>query len=540
MHHFLIVLLSWFLAILAWTPIGLFTLKKLNTGFPNRPVHTFILGTLVGAAINSSILGILSFWFPITAHISIILAVIGGVLFARTLLEGLVRLYQSISNWSILGWVGMLVFTAITVLCSLHTSLNNDSGLYYIQFMNWINTYPVVLGLANLHDRFGFNSHWHLLNAAFNLKTVGLSATNDLNGLLFMLIGIGCFDSASRTASKESSYDGIWALFPIPMFLLLRFLTSTAPDLPSTLIPLVYFSYLVAKKDKSSLPVLVVLIAFASTIKVLSALHIIILLPVLYWTIKAKEFKSIGVAVLLGAFIVAPWLGRNVQQTGYLVFPMEGIDLIDTDWKVPSELATNARKMIDTHARSGSYDISKYGAPTSEWIGFWLSVQSKSVLALLGFVGLSSLLILIGAIINLLAKRRTEIAVIQLALATTVLASFGFWWQSGPNPRFIYGVVFFFFAYAITFAMTKIKFSLALKIAPVLALVPLLAITKTVLKEPGPKIPTEYSSFEIDNQAIFYPTKTDKCWEQELPCTTGKRTDLKLRGADLGDGFSNP
>jgi hypothetical protein len=260
----------------------------------------------------------------------------------------------------------------------------------------------------------------------------------------------------------------------------------------------------------------------------------------LVWTVKAKDFKSIGVAVLLGAFIVAPWLGRNVQQTGYLVFPMESIDLIDTDWKVPSELATTARKMIDTHARSGSYDISKYGAPTSEWIGFWLSVQSKSVLALLGFVGLSSLLILIGAIINLLAKRRTEIAVIQLALAATVLASFAFWWQSGPNPRFIYGVVFFFFAYAITLAMTKIKFEFFLKVAPVLALVPLLAITKTVLKEPGPKIPAEYSSFEIDNQTIFYPTKTDKCWEQELPCTTGKRTDLKLRGEDLGDGFSNP
>ena len=539
MYQFLIVLLSWLLAVLAWTPVGLFTLKKLKSNISDRPAHTFILGTLVGAAINSAILGIISFWYPITAHVSIVLAILSGLLFYKLFFEALVKLYLAIKNWSVLGWIGMLAFATITILCSLHTSLNNDSGLYYIQFMKWINSYPVIPGLANLHDRFGFNSTWHLLNAAFNMKTVGLTATNDLNGLLFILVGIGCFDSASRTASQKKIYDGIWAVFPILMFLLLRFLTSTAPDLPATLIPLAYFSYLVAEKDKSSLPVLVMLIAFASTIKVLSALHIIILLPVLYLTVKAKNFKSIGATVLLGAFIVAPWLGRNVMQSGYLIFPMESIDLVEVDWKVPHEMAANARKMIDTHARSGSYDLSKYGAPTSEWLSFWLSVQSKSVLGLMGFVALSSLILLLWVVMNLVANKRTEMALVKLSLAITVLTSFVFWWSSGPNPRFIYGVVFFFFAYVLTMAFTKVRMGVLLKIIPVVALVPLIMITRTVLKETGPKIPTEYSSFKLEGTSIFYPTKTDKCWEQELPCSTRERTDLKMRGDDLKSGFNS-
>ena len=539
MHQFLIVLLSWLLAIFAWTPVGLFALKKLKTGFSDRPVHTFILSTLVGVAINSAILGIISFWHPITAHVSIVLAFLGGLFFYKIFFEALGRLYLAIKKWSVLGWIGMLAFATITMLCSLHTSLNNDSGLYYIQFMKWINSYPVVPGLANLHDRFGFNSTWHLLNAAFNMKTVGLAATNDLNGLLFILVGVGCFDSAARTASKKNIYDGVWAVFPILMFLLLRFLTSTAPDLPATLIPLAYFTYLVAEKDKSSLPTLVMLVAFASTIKVLSALHIIVLLPVLYWTVKAKNFKSIGVAILLGAFIVTPWLGRNVMQSGYLIFPMESIDLVKVDWKVPNEIAANARKMIDTHARSGSYDLSKYGAPRPEWFNFWLSVQSKSVLGLIGFVALSSLLLLLGAIMNLMGKNRIEMALVQLSLAVTVLASFVFWWNSGPNPRFIYGVVFFFFAYALTKAFTKVRSGVLLKIIPLVALVPLIIITRTILKETGPKIPTDFSSFEVEATTVYYPTKTDKCWEQQLPCTTKERTDLKMRGDGLKDGFNS-
>ncbi|MDB4656130.1 hypothetical protein OAE48_04695, partial [Flavobacteriales bacterium] len=229
----------------------------------------------------------------------------------------------------------------------------------------------------------------------------------------------------------------------------------------------------------------------------------------------------------------------NVMQSGYLIFPMESIDLVEVDWKVPNEMAANVRKMIDTHARSGSYDLSKYGAPTSEWLSFWLSVQSKSVLGLIGFVALSSLILLLWVVMNLVANKRTEMALVKLSLAITVLTSFVFWWSSGPNPRFIYGVVFFFFAYALTMAFTKVRIGVLLKIIPVVALVPLIMITRTVLKETGPKIPTEYSSFEVEETTIFYHTKTDKCWEQELPCTTRERTDLKMRGDGLEEGFRN-
>ena len=261
--------------------------------------------------------------------------------------------------------------------------------------MKWINQYPVVPGLANLHDRLGFNSHWHLLSAVFDVNNLG-RFTNDLNGFLFILIGLGSFDSAARLNKKPNLYDAIWVLFPLPFFLLLRFVTSSAPDIPSTLIPLVYFSLLLDKNCKASLTVVSTLIAFAVTIKVISIFHALAVIPLLFSVIKKGKWKEFFISIGLVALICLPWLGRNIIQTGYLIFPMESIDLFQFDWKVPNELAANTRKMVDIHARFGSYNLSNIGKPMSIWIPTWLNTQSKSVLIILGSTILGSLLLFIA------------------------------------------------------------------------------------------------------------------------------------------------
>lgn len=533
------ILLSWLLAICAWSPVGLWLLAQLKAELKDRPLHNFILATLLGAAVNATVLGLLSFYMPITAKVSVWLAILGVIPFIPRFMQGSVAVMLSVRFWSVMSWIGFAAFVVITLMCSVHTSLNNDSGLYYIQFMEWINSYPVVPGLANLHDRLGFNSHWHLLNATFDMKALGLKSTNDLNGLLFILMGLGAFQSANSHINRHSMSDAVWVLLPVPFFLLLRFLTSTAPDLPATLIPMVYFAYLVGEKEKSSLPVLVALIAFATTVKVLSVLHLLSIVPVLYWTVAHRKLKSLALAVLFGLVVISPWVARNVVQTGYPIFPMESIDVFSFDWKVPHQLAANARMMIDTHARLGSYDLADYGKPLSEWFPFWYSVQSKSVLALFIFVIASAVLMLVYALLKLLRKRISSAVFIDLFVALTVLMSVEFWWLTGPNPRFIYAIMFFFFAFALGSAGVFFKMGKWMRYWPLLALIPMMAITRTISHEEGPKRPTEFATMPSMETPVYYSTTTDKCWDHDLPCTTNLRTDLQLRGTELKDGFVN-
>lgn len=539
MNGFVDVFLSWILAFLAWAPAGLWAVSKLNGAFYDRPIHHLILGTLVGAAINSAILALLSFWVPVHYYLNFGLALANIILFRKTFISGLKGFGSAFWNWSWIYKIGMVVFAAIAVVCTLHISLNNDSGLYYIQFIEWMNSYPVVPGLANLHDRFGFNSHWHLLSAGFNIHEQFGSGTNDLNALIFILIGFGFFDSANQLSKQLNLFDLIWVLFPLPLFFLLRFLTSASPDLPVTLIPLVYFSYLIYKKDESSLPVLAILLSFIVTLKVFTALHFLATLPLLYWVIKAKNYRSIVIAAFCGLMIGGPWIGRNVVQTGYVVFPMESIDLVNVEWKVPPELSSNARKQVATHARTGSYDVRQFNAPMSEWLGTWLSARSKPMLGIIASAGLGSLLLLLMSLLKLFRKKDRQLATLTIFMAGIVLMSLALWWITGPNPRFVYGIVFFFFAYTIAFITSNFNLSKWLRFVPILALLPMLMIARTVLADKGPKLPTEFDSFELDGTTVSYPTKTDKCWTQPLPCTTRERDDLKMRRDDVEDGFMN-
>lgn len=531
MHELLSLLHSWLLALLSWLPIGLFVLSVCNIQRRDRPIRDFILAMLAGAAINSSILAVLSIYMPLTTKVAWIVAGLSTIPFIPKFMQGLAGVIIRVKFWSILSWIGLAAFLYITIRTSLLPTLNNDSGLYYMQFMEWINNYAAVPGLANLHDRLGFNSHWHLLNAAFG--------TNHLNALLFTLMGLGGFEAANSMITRKNMGYAVWALLPLTFFLLLRFLTSTAPDLPATVIPMVYLTYLIAERKNSSLPLLVLLIAFACTIKLLSVLHVIAILPVVAWTLIKKDYKAIGLAVVAGLVVSVPWLARNVIQTGYLVFPMESLDLFNYDWKVPQELAANARKNIDVHARFGSYDLSNYGKPMAEWFPVWMSAQSKTVLVFLGIAGINSVLMLLVSVFQLSKKRHTDQATINLFVSLTVLFSFVFWWMSGPNPRFIYGITLFFFAYSLGALCVSFGFGKMLRFIPLISLIPLIWMFRVVKHEPEPKRPTEFNTMQAVEGTIFYPMGTDKCWDYELPCANMDRTDLEFRGKSLGDGFRN-
>lgn len=54
----------------------------------------------------------------------------------------------------------LLVLVFFTVLeNSTHISANPDTGIYHAQAIRWIETYPAVAGLGNLHSHLAFNSN---------------------------------------------------------------------------------------------------------------------------------------------------------------------------------------------------------------------------------------------------------------------------------------------------------------------------------------------------------------------------------------------
>jgi len=59
-----------------------------------------------------------------------------------------------------------LAFALLLALRSCGSFEHYDTGLYGAPAVRWIQTFPAVPGLANLHGRFGFNSSAFLCIAA--------------------------------------------------------------------------------------------------------------------------------------------------------------------------------------------------------------------------------------------------------------------------------------------------------------------------------------------------------------------------------------
>ena len=105
-----------------------------------------------------------------------LLALLGNLFFPlgenvgiATLLVGLAAIFwKALSDRKLRRnlWTPIVMCIAYTILAG-RIAPSYDAGLYHIPYMNWIAKEPVVLGLANLEGRFGFNSLWLMIVSAF-------------------------------------------------------------------------------------------------------------------------------------------------------------------------------------------------------------------------------------------------------------------------------------------------------------------------------------------------------------------------------------
>ena len=117
----------------------------------------------IGFAILIFLLQVVHLFLPINLFISYIFVGIGIlVLFFHFKKNILNKSWFFLKRkWNLCFLVFIMLIFVSNVFYS--DSLGYDFGLYYRQMMNWIQNSSIVLGLANVHGRFGFNNASFLL-----------------------------------------------------------------------------------------------------------------------------------------------------------------------------------------------------------------------------------------------------------------------------------------------------------------------------------------------------------------------------------------
>jgi len=453
------MLLGWAFAILG---LGVFIHGLIN-GSQSDGEHSskqeieFTICGFLGLVGYSLLAACLNFAVPIDNHVSFCLMFIGWGLMVAKRRAAFLWLKRShiVVAAMVFGYVCVIPLTPV---------INYDTGLYHYPTMKWIVEEPLVLGLANLHDRFGFNSLWLTFAALVDLPLKLFASPNFIsNSLAMFFYGVGIFLSLKSCFKGDVNLSNLFmASTAIPwLSKVAYFVNSPSPDLPVMLVTFLIIYLLILSLERPAgrsvcLSLATILSAFAVSVKLVAAP---LLLIVGAWCVvdfcrarltrqrfvqtakrtgKSAARDPIPIALTMASSVVIVWLTRGIFLSGCPAYPSTLGCLQGLKWAVSMESAKYMAEVIQGWARLPGPRFSEALNNWSWFFEWWTrNIPKEPELDVLFFLGIS--LLIVGA------ARSGRRAVTESAfLIPSFVAILGviFWFLSAPDPRFAYGFLF--------------------------------------------------------------------------------------------------
>jgi hypothetical protein len=530
----------------------------------------FAVIALLGTALLSGLLGIWSFFSkidPFTVRFFSILALLTLVVSGKYIFIRLKFIFRQILSFGLLSWIAFIAFFIYALYMAAASTPTYDTGLYHAQSIRWIESYPVIPGLANLHDRLGFNSNLFLLAAFWGFADEGWFAYQVPGLVIFASFLIYCLYliNKSRRAFAWSGLAAAGFLFYLLLEqgIIVWFVSPTA-DLASTFLSWAIFLLAMEKLESADLAqldvktiVIFALSLFDISVKLSAAPILLISLYFLWKTKRGFPPRNLAWLALPGTVIFLPWLARNVIISGYLVFPFYQLDILNVDWKVPHEIARHAAEVVISWGRI-PYEDSTLVMPMkfSQWFPAWYRTLPPADLFLIKSIVAMS--VLLGVFTILDRQIRGRVGRYGAIYVVSIIWAF-YWFVQSPSPRFGYGflvtLLFVICSPLIEYLLDKVK--IPTNIFILLAQIVLIFYTvkfetgfpvkswKHYLDSYKPYPVAETSPVQLDGMTLFVPSVNQQviqdidaqCWYDAFPCAPFEPPGLSLRGAKIEDGL---
>ena len=560
------VLINWLYITITVYTIGFATLSLLSKKASVRPA--FWNSLIAGVIVTSVYAQILSLFCKVglLANIILIIATLCCIFYTRsTILKPIQNFHQFTPL--LIKIMGGLLFSACAVyilLLTVGVPKFIDTYLYHAQTIRWIEEYGCVRGIANLHDRLGFNSSFHSFSALYSMKWLfqqSLHATNGWN-LIFLQAFTLC---KIYQGLKERSF--ILTTLSISAFMYSFFAcgysSSMGADIPAAMFVLLLLilwceTIELNPHNVDTYALLSVLAVYIVTIKFSCALFSLLFIYPAYLLIKEKKIKKIFLYIFLGFLVAAPFFIRTVLVTGWLIFPFSSLDLFSFDWKVPKQIVDYESELITMYARLPSdmawiYQHKSY----LEWIPRWIADQKPADLAIFSI----NLLLIIIEIIRFVVKliKKQPLSFEWVVTKSVIIICFLYWFFCAPAVRFGWSCLLFFpavtlgslFSHSkqlskyISYTAFFIIFCIMMRIATEHIDIRNVDITEALAQHPYimqidyEKIDT-VGTFSLGDVILYYPKKEDRrTGYHAFPAAFDNYSNsaIVLRSTDIKDGF---
>lgn len=437
----------------------------------------------------------------------------------------------------------------LTLLWTIKSPTQYDTGLYHAQAIRWIEEYGVVPGLGNLHMRLAYNSAFMSLQALFSLGWLVGQSLHTLNGFFCLAALVYAFSTVRLWRQENCQVsDLLKCVMVIYVMQKCYDISSSGTDILAMLLILYIFikwsEYRERGREDGGLYGYLCLVSvYAVTVKLSAASAVVLAFYPLYLFLKNKNVRAIFAHVAGGLVILLPFLIRNVIISGYLVYPYGVLDLFPFDWKMDKAVLAEDSLDIKMYAR-GIQNPAEYDTSLIGWIPRWFLNQSVGERIVL-VVGVFC----IPIALYLLWKSFREKKYAQGALIGVSLVNLFFWLVTAPHMR--YGSPYIYVLVAVTLGMLGFAWpDRVLPAVAVIVLLPYLVIYGVKIAE-APEILAEYSIRQPDYlswQSTQYPVGGQHIWKPDEGDLTGyfafpatpevkQFNVLELRGESFREGF---
>lgn len=377
------------------------------------------------------------------AHMLLLAAAVLAGWKMRARIRLLWRTYRPV----LFSWEGFF-YCCFILLIAFFTSrgeFHTDTNIYHAAAIRLYEEYGLIKGVGNLQLHYAYNSSYLAFASVFSLNWLFGRSLHTTTGFLEVIMCLYAFHGLK--AFKE--HDNHIADMMKVGILFYTLVNVTRSMSPATDYATMYFVLFIITAwcdtlfeghgDVTAFSLLSVAAVFVATFKFSACLLALLALYPAFVLIKEKRWREIAGYCLCGCVILCPFLIRNYLISGWLLYPLDSIDLFRPQWKIPKEYLLHDANQIKVWGRC-LYDVSKVDLPVREWFPVWWEHQFRYEKMFLGAVALGAVLQLVIWFVRILKKRkpRPQMAVLHLA----VWANLAVWFFMAPFIR--YGLAFLF------------------------------------------------------------------------------------------------
>jgi hypothetical protein len=462
----------------------------------------------------------------------------GFMMHPRIFKEATVHLLEGIKANKFIYLVSFII--AVISICSRPGT--GDIADYHLQALKWAEQYKNIVGLGNFNRPLANNNWWFNIQALFGNASHSIYV---LNALIFIVVFTFLINNGNQ--NKMLKMFGFVLAGFVAISTKTAFVGSVTPDYVITnlifICSYLYLSYNF-NKDKIYLHIIILLALFAITIKLNSFLLLGLALLSFIELIKDNHTKKywIGYSVI-ASFTLGIWVLGNVLVSGWLCYPVSGLDLFHFEWKMPKEVLEMERFSIKQWGKVPFQDIQITAKMSlTEWLPLWLGKLDLFNKGLLGISVLSTLMFIIACVF----KKEKNKMIISLAIIS--LMGIVFCFSNGPHVRYAYGYIVVLLALGLAYLLGK-KINLINKwMMMAMLVISIAGVAPKIIsmKNEGSLFssimyPKSYPVYNLDsmisNGNTLYITKQNStCWTS-FPCSYYMLENCQLRGNTLEEGF---